>query len=260
MRNYWAVLRGATRAEYRMQIRRAAMWLAFALFAIFSLPFKGGLPDLLNTSAPHLLTALCQWSVTVNFVLMLCLGFFMADRLPRDRVTRVDETLVATAGNLGARCLGKFAGSLAATMAPLSMFFALGVLGAAAHTHSFSALGLGLLTYLTLVLPGALVVGAFSLLCTAFIWPPLYQFLFACYWVWGNAFPPYPHFPIPTLSGTVLTPVGSAISAGLYGVPAFGLNTLSLAGGVASLILLPCAAALALAALPPLLRWQAARQ
>jgi hypothetical protein len=236
------------------------MWLAFALFAIFSLPFKGGLPDLLNTAPSDLLPSLCRWSVIVNFTLMLCVGFFMTDRVPRDRSVRVDELLASAANAMSARCIGKFVGSLSATLVPLSLFYFLGVVGVAVRLHDLTALALGALTFVSLILPGAVFVGAFSLTCAALIWPTLYQFLFACYWIWGNAFPPYPHFPIPTLSGTVLTPVGSAISVGIFGVPQFGLYHLSLAAGIASVLLLIVIGALVVAALPHILRWQANRR
>jgi hypothetical protein len=261
MSHQLAVWRGATRAEFRMQIQRRPMWLTFALLFILALPFQGGLPELLAApSHISVITALCQWSVLVNFLGLIGVALFLADRLPRDRRTRVDELFSTVADGLGARLTGKYLGGIAATLVPLTLWYSLGVGAFALRMGSPVILALGLVTYGAIVLPGTLFVGAFSLACPAVLWVPLYQFLFAGYWLWGNAFPPYPHFPIPTLSGTILTPVGSAISVGIFHVPSFGLYHLPLTAGIASLCLLPGVAIGVLLALIRFTQWQMARR
>lgn len=260
MTHYLAVFRGALAAEFRMQIRRRALWLAFGFLALCTVPFVGGLPDLLRL-APHasVLAALCRWSVLVNFLLLLGVAFFMADRLPRDRRTRVEELFATVADGLGARLTGKYLGSLGAALIPVTLWYGVGVGALAWHTQDAAAFAWGLVTYGALILPGSLFVGAFSLVFPALLGVPLYQLLFVGYWVWGNAFPPYPHFPIPTLSGTILTPVGSAISVGLFRVPQFGLYHLSPLAGMVSLLLLLLMPVGALVGLSWGLRWRASR-
>ncbi|MGO8946773.1 MAG: hypothetical protein ACLQUY_03725 [Ktedonobacterales bacterium] len=255
------VWRGATRAEFRMQIQRRPMWLTFMLLFIIALPFRGGLPELL-AAASHasIIAPLCQWSVLVNFLGMIGVAFFMADRLPHDRRTRVEELFSSVADGLGARLSGKYLGGLAATLVPMTLWYSLGVAVFVLHMGDLHVVVLGLVTYCAIVLPGALFVGAFSLACPAILWVPLYQFLFVGYWLWGNAFPPYPHFPIPTLSGTVLTPVGSAISVGIFHVPSFGLYHMPLLAGIASLCLLPGIALGVMLALVRYTQWQMARR
>lgn len=260
MRHQQVVLWGALCAEFRMQVRRTALWLTLTFLALCSLPFVGGLGDLLNLP-PHgsVLAALCRWSVLVNFLMLIGVAFFMADRLPRDQRTHVDELFATVADGLGARMVGKYLGSLSAALVPLSLWYLLGVVGLWVHTHDAAALGWGVVTYGAIILPGALFVGAFSLACPAFLGVPLYQLLFVGYWLWGNAFPPYPHFPIPTLSGTVITPVGSAISVGFFGVSQFGLYTVPPLAGVASLLLLVLMPGAVLAFLIGGLRWRLRR-
>lgn len=130
MRHQLAVLGGALRAEFRMQIHRSSLWLAMGFLAICSLPFVGGLPDLLGL-APHasVVAALCRWSVLVNFLLLIGVAFFMADRLPRDHRTHVDELLATVADGLGARLVGKYLGGLGAALIPVSLWYGLGVVG-----------------------------------------------------------------------------------------------------------------------------------
>lgn len=251
-----SVWRGALRYEWRMQVRRTSLWVTFGGFAIGALPFKGGLPDLLarhTTATP--LTLLCQWSVLVNFLCLIPVAIFMTDRSVRDQRTRMTDLLATTAGSPGARLIGKYLGALSAALVPVGLYYALGVAALCLHAPVATVIPLAVLTWMTLIVPGALFVAAFSLALPLIIWGPLYQALFIGYWLWGNAFPPYPHFPIPTLSGTVLTPVGSAISDGLFGVPAFGLYHLPLLQGVVSLVLLPTLAVLVVLAQWCLQRW-----
>jgi ABC-2 type transport system permease protein len=84
------------------------------------------------------------------------------------------------------------------------------------------------------------------------MWPVLYQFLFVGYWFWGNLLSPQKG--IPTLNGTLLTPRGDFILAGLFPqtVQAEGQYhalTATLAQGIGSLAaLLGCAVVVQLVA------------
>jgi hypothetical protein len=65
----------------------------------------------------------------------------------------------------------------------------------------------------------------------------------------------------PTLSGTILTPIGSAIGAGVFGVPSYGVSGPSPAiNGVASIVALVGLALLAFVALYTFLRFEQSRQ
>jgi len=110
-----------------------------------------------------------------------------------------------------------------------------------------------------IVLPGMLFIAAFSLACPAVIWVPLYQFLFFGYWFWGNLLSP--NTGLPTLSGTILTPIGGFISRGLFGVSSVGFaKEGTQVEGIASLLALLGIAVLVLVVLERLLSWYQARQ
>ncbi|HET8913847.1 MAG TPA: hypothetical protein VFN23_20410, partial [Ktedonobacteraceae bacterium] len=104
-----------------------------------------------------------------------------------------------------------------ATLLPVLLLYilALGILfGVRPHHEFLQALPQVVEVFVLAALPGLLFVGAFSIACPAFIWPPLYQFLFIGYWFWGNLLSP--SFRVPTLSVTILTPIGSYIYAGIF--------------------------------------------
>jgi hypothetical protein len=107
------------------------------------------------------------------------------------------------------------------------------------------------------IVPGALFLAAFSLAVPVFLWLPLYQFLFVCYWFWGNAFDPGKG--LPTLSNTILTPLGGYILAGFFGEDS-GLivHHATVVQGVESLLLLLAIAACVLIALWRYLLWRQA--
>jgi len=97
----------------------------------------------------------------------------------------------------------------------------------------------------------------------AVMWVPLYQFLFVGYWFWGNLLAP--SYGIPTLSNTLLTPLGNVAASGFFSRNSDGIQTISgnsvatWEGALSIAILLACAAA-ALLTVHRYLTWQRARQ
>lgn len=257
MINQVAVLFGSIRYEFRMQIRRRSLWIAMLLV--------GTLQVLLYVSrASNLMAiynqlsleqAVAELAIMLTFILPTAFGCLMADRLPRDRRTKVEELFIATPGALSMRLLGKYLGSMSATCIPLLIFYSLGV-GFVLHlTGNIQTLPIALAVLVVAILPGILFISAFSIACPAFIWVPLYQFCFVGYWFWGNIL--NPHEGIPTLSGTILTPSGQFIVTGIFGLKD---RIATQWQGIQSVSLLIAIAILVLVALWGGLKWQQARQ
>ncbi len=255
------VIWGVMRYEFRMQIRRPALWLTYVCFALLI-----GRTVTSQLQSPYLATlhySMLQLIATVtlitNLFAPLGVGIFLADRLPRDRRMRVDELLNTLPGTLRMRLLGKYLGCTLATLVPAFLVYLITLSIVVWQFHTWTVIPLGLLCYAGIVLPGMLFVAAFSLACPRWIWVPLYQFLFFGYWFWGNIFPPA--YGLPTLSGTILTPFGSFISAGLFHASFLGWTAnASMTDGVASLVALLGVAVLVNVALYYLLKWEQARQ
>ena len=255
----WAAFRGATRYECMMQLRRRPVWIALFVVALlfFALERRFWSVD----QRLPLREVVGRWARWVNFLLPIPVGMLLAARLPRDRRVQVDEMLATLPAPLGARLWGKYLGSTAATILPLFLVYCAGVAHIVITRGDLRAVPLGLAAFALVNLPGLLFVGAFSVACPAVIWVPLYQFLFAGYWFWGNFINPK---QLPTISDTWITPLGLNASGGFFhigfpGGPDSHFVLKSATDGVGSIATLLVMAAAAMLAVEWYLRWRQAR-
>src|ERR1700710_878444 len=121
MGGQWRTFTGAMRYEFRMQVRRRAVWITVGVLALlfFTLErrFWVVATDLSATQAVG------RWAGYLNFILPIGLGALLADRLVRDRSIRTDELLATLPASLNARLWGKYLGSSGATMLPLFIVY-----------------------------------------------------------------------------------------------------------------------------------------
>lgn len=259
----WAAFWGATRYEFVMQLRRRPVWVALLVVAVlfFSLERRFWQVDR-QSPLPEVVG---KWALWVNFLLPIPVGMLLADRLPRDRRVQVDEMLATLPAPLRSRLWGKYLGSTVATTLPLFLVYCVGVGHIVVARGDWRALPLGIAAFVAINLPGLLFVGAFSVACPAVLWVPLYQFLFAGYWFWGNFITPQ---SLPTLSGTWIVPLGRNASEGFFrtGFPSgpdsrydsrYVLK--SATDGIGSIVTLLVMAAIAVIAVEWYLRWQQER-
>ena len=256
---------GVAKYEFRMQIRRKAMWIAFLSLTFLGSIFGGpGATFFRLTDNPFHLTLLqlvAFWTSQVNAFMPIIFGIMLADRLARDRSTKVDELFLTTPGPLNVRLAGKYVGSVLATIIPILLYDSIGIGFILYKSQNLMTIPYALATFAAISLPGLLFVAAFSIACPTILWVPLYQFLFVGYWFWGNLLNPV--FGIPTLSQTILTPIGNYMDAGIFGDP-FGRVSPKVAPtalqGVESIVLLLAITILVMFVLWGLLKWKQARQ
>ena len=260
--NKFAVFLGVFKYEFRMQIRRRAIWLTMTLIILLVLVLltrTQGADQLLNRlSQAPINDVTAYWTDIINAILPIGVGILLADRLSRDRKTKVDELFTSMPGALSIRLLGKYLGSTFATLVPMLLFYLLGLGVILYETHNFMALLIALEAFAAIVLPGILFIGAFSIACPVIMWVPLYQFLFVGYWFWGNLLSP--NSGIPTLNNTLLTPVGEYQSQGFFHVNLLQLDQATVLQGVESIIVLIALAAFAIFVLWGYLKMVQARQ
>ena len=263
-----SIIWGATRYEFRMQIRRPALWIAFAVITVLLLLLQnqgpGGLSQAIHDDLSHypLHTTLALWAFTINTFLPICIGPLLAGRLPRDRRTKVDEMFTSMPASPGARLAGKYLGSLLATLIPVFLVYVGGVAYLISLSHDVMAIPLALLAFVVVALPGMLFVGAFSIAVPAVMWVPLYQFLFVCYWYWNTL---WFHAELPNLGRTPLSPIGVYMLKGFYAYDGSSKQhperlTVSAGQGVMSYLLLVAIAIAVLVILDRYLAWRQARQ
>lgn len=257
------ILLGVLTYEFKMQIHRRSLWIAFigcTLLLSRTVLNEMNNPQLfglLKTSPIHHIVV--TGIFTTNLLLPVIFGVFLADRLPRDWRTNVNELFTSMPVTLSTRMVGKFLGSTLASIVPMFVCYSLLLAFLLYATHNLLTIPLILLDFALVVLPGLLFVAAFSIACPAIIWVPLYQFLFIGYWFWGNAISP--GTGIPTLSSTILTPIGTYISTGILGISqAPWIPTATFLEGLASLLLLLGMAIVVLYVLWRYLSWQQNRR
>jgi ABC-2 type transport system permease protein len=260
--NQLPVFFGAVAYEFRMQIRRRAVWITMILLILliaFALSRStGNFNVFLGLNSYPLQTIIANWTGIINAILPIGVGVLLADRLPRDRRMRVDELFTSMPGALSSRLLGKYMGSMLATLVPMFAFYCIGIGYIFSQIQQPQVLLLAVETFTAIVLPGILFISAFSIACPAILWVPLYQFLFVGYWFWGNWLGA--GTGIPTLSYTILTPVGTYISSGFFGDSLFPVQNATVLQGIESMLLLLGIAVFVMVVLWSFLKWQQSRQ
>jgi hypothetical protein len=253
---------GVVRYEFAMQARRVSLWIVSALLGIIPLIQFNNTANYThdaNLPVTHANIVVVEAAGAAT-IFALGAGLILADRLRRDRTTKMADLLRTTSISDWTRLLGKYLGATLATLLPLTFIYVVGVVCLAFHWGDVTILPLLLAGYAAFVLPAVLFVAAFSIACTAVLWPPLFQFLFVGYWLWDSL---DPQGPIPTLDGTVLSPSGRLTMTGLFHFTPFRTTDLSYYPqasvwlGIANIAALLGAAALALLAAWGYTRWRA---
>ena len=236
------------------------MWVVVGLFAPLALTGSYGPWKTMAGDGEYrgraLMLVIAQWAVTIQAFMPIAFGVMLADRLPRDRRPGVGELFAAQPAPAGGRLIGKYLGSALATMAPIFLVYSAGIGYVLARSGDPMAIPMGLAGFVAINVPGLLFVGAFSIACPAVLWVPLYQVLFVGYWFWGNLLPPY--VDIPSLTGTVLTPIGEYTANGFFDIVVTTVQDATVWGAVANIALLLGLAALALWCAHRYLLWREA--
>lgn len=251
-----AVVNGALHYEFLMQVRRRSIWLVFALVGSLSgllwLIFTQG-SDTTHIDAVMYLALFTAWFLPIGA------GLVLADRLVRDKKIGVDELLDTCPASLGGRLLGKYAGSVLATLVPIGLIYLLGMVDILARFHNPPDLLLSLATFATIPLPGILFAAGFSVALPVVLKVPLYQVLFIGYWFWANLMSP--RFKIPTLVSTMLNATGPwALEAFFHYQWLFLRLHASVWQGIVSVTLLVALSLLAIGLAWLYLRWEHTRR
>lgn len=151
-----AVFLGVLSYEFRMQFRRITLWITFLCFALFLSwrGFGGIFHDLVtNRYNLQLLPSIADWTFTINVFFPIAVGVLLADRLPRDRRTKVNELFTSMPGALSVRLVGKYLGCTFATLIPVFIFYSIGIGCILYQNHNLLTIPLALLIFATIALP-----------------------------------------------------------------------------------------------------------
>ncbi|MEV0582270.1 hypothetical protein [Nonomuraea sp. NPDC050310] len=204
------------RYEFRMQIRRPALWIVYGIvFAIqgvlinWYFTLDRGLGPILDPR--QAMADVTAWTATLP---MIAYGCLIADRLVRDRTLRVDGILDATPADATARLLGKFAGVCLAGAVPLALMVVGRGLVWTVMEGDPGGLLWSIVIFVVALGPGLLFTGALALVGPLVMPVTVFRVAFAAYWFWGNLIPPD---LMPNLAHTLLAADGEYALLGLFG-------------------------------------------
>lgn len=209
-------LAAASRYEFLMATRSRLSWIAVTpLLFVACLASLTSHDAIVGTVAQRVAT----WAILTNMLASLGVGVAMTDRLARTQGLGLDELLETFPTPSAARRLGSFAGSLAATLTPLALTLALVGVVVAVLAGEPLAVPSAIAAFLVVVLPGALLLSAFAV--TAGLVLPLAagRVLVVAVWFWATLLNTH-LIPVPTVTGTVLSPLGDYPAAAWWGTDA----------------------------------------
>lgn len=210
------------RYEFLMQIRKRSLWITTAVLALGMVLTQGERgPGYLPPDAPPRIV-MTKWAILLTLVLPIGFGMVLADRLIRDRRLGVGRVLDSLPTGPTALVAGKYVGSVAATAVPSLVALLVATVVEFAARREVALFGWVIVAFAMVMLPGLMFVGAFAVVTPMLVTAPLFRVLFVGYWFWGNMLSP---LLLPSLSGTLITPVGDYAASWLLGEIVFYAGT-----------------------------------
>lgn len=202
------------RYEALMAGRAKVLWWALVPLTALSVLLATTSPKVLATTEPVARVG----TIAILFSLLCTLGVAigLADRFAGHGRSGLTDLLDATAAGAAVRLVGALLGSLAVAMAvPVGAFLVLAVITAIMF-GSGAALGAGVLAVGTILLPAALVLTTFAALLGVLVPAAAARVLTVLVWFWATVLNPG-LVPVPTITGTVLSPLGHYPAAAWLG-------------------------------------------
>ena len=205
-------LLAVTRYEFSMQVRKKSLWLSMLLVAGFLAIDNSGTRFPQGDAPAHQVMA--GWAVLFWIFLPLAAGMVLADRMVRDRRLGTTSLLESLPAGDGVFITGKYLGGVAATALPPLLLMVIAGGYEAVNRGTPAMLGWAVVAWALGMVPGLLFIAGFAYACPLVLTAPLFRVLFVGYWFWGNLL--NPDF-MPSLTGTLLTPVGDYPMSWLLG-------------------------------------------
>ncbi|MFF4605288.1 hypothetical protein ACFY12_21460 [Streptomyces sp. NPDC001339] len=201
-----AALLWTLRYEALMAARRKTVWGSVLPLALLSLLLAITSPVVTAHSDPAVRVGAA--TVLINSFCTLGVGLALADRLRRDRDSHgISELLSATPAGPFMRTAGRLAGPLLTALAPIAALILLHAVVTSATGGSVAPLGSAVVSLMTAVLPSAMLATSLAGLLGVLLPVAAARAVTVVVWLWACHFPPS-FSPLPTATGTVLSPLG----------------------------------------------------
>ncbi|MGW4561588.1 hypothetical protein ACWEN3_03970 [Streptomyces sp. NPDC004561] len=199
------VLLWTLRYEALMAARRKVVWGTVLPLALLSLLLAATSPVVTGQGDPA--TRVGAAAVLVNTFYTLGVGLALADRLRRREECGMPDLLAATPAGPLQRTAGTLAGPLLTALAPATALFLLYAVVVSAAEGSLSPLSSAAASLVLVILPASMLVTAFAGLLGVLLPVAAARAVTVVVWLWACHFPPA-FSPLPTATGTVLSPLG----------------------------------------------------
>ncbi|GAA2978669.1 hypothetical protein [Actinokineospora diospyrosa] len=205
MSGTWSALRGSAWYEARMAARGRVLWLSLAPLTALAVLLALSSPAVMGVADPAGRVGTAVLVVTTFAVVGV--GVALAGRLTQHTRPGLADLLDTTPARRTTRMSGVLAGALGVALAPV--FLVVLLLGAvvAVQAGQVSPLVVAVVGALTVVLPAAVAITAFACLLGLLLPVALARVLVVAAWFWATQLSPAV-VPIPTPTGTVLSPLG----------------------------------------------------
>lgn len=197
--------------EFRMAVRGRVLWvcmlplLALAALLVLTSPRAA---DLSSASAK-----VGVWAVLINMLTTVGIGVALTDRVSRVQRLGLADLLAAMPVTGSQRLAGTIAGALAAALAPAAaVMLTVGIVLGAVEGAPGAPLW-ALLAFVTIILPGAAVLSTFATALGTVVPLATARVVVVLVWLWMTLFSTRV-VPLPTVTGTVLSPLGDYVAVG----------------------------------------------
>ncbi|GHH40762.1 hypothetical protein [Streptomyces candidus] len=194
------------RYEALMAARRRTVWVTVLPLALLTLLLSATSPTITAHSDAAARTGAA--AVLVNTFCTLGIGIALADRLRHALDARgMPELLTATQSAPLVRTTGTLVGPLLTALGPVAVLYLLYAGTVSALSGTPAPLGSGVAALLFAVLPAAAFATALGGLLGVLMPVAVARGLLVVIWLWACHFPPS-FSPVPTATGTLLSPLG----------------------------------------------------
>ncbi|WP_431034439.1 hypothetical protein ACQYWQ_12190 [Streptomyces sp. P6-2-1] len=212
-----SVLLWSLRYEALMAARRKIVWGAVLPLTLLSLLLAVSSPAVTGLGDPGTITAAA--GVLVTTFGSLGVGLAVADRLRRSTDAHgMPELLSATPSTALSRAAGSLGGPLLTALFPVASLFLLYALVLAVSEGTGAPLSAAVVALFVAVVPAAFLATALAGLLGVLLPLAAARAVLTVVWLWACHFPPA-FSPIPTATGTVLSPLGGYPLAAWAGAP-----------------------------------------
>lgn len=235
-------LTGSLHYEYVMAARRRVLWAATVPLLALAVLLAATSPAIQQDQSTS--GQVGEWTTIINLLVTPGIAVALADRFMRTGRRGLTEVLDTTTAGPTLRMVGTLLGSLAAALTPVAIgMLAVGAYLAVERSHA-AALSWVVVAFAVIIVPAALLLATFAATLALVVPVPLARVLALLTWgwatVWNTRF-----IPIPTITGTILSPLGDYGAAGWLHAPALHTDVDSLLSPAHS----PTTAAISVAAL-----------